>query len=66
MPPFIPVKCPHCQQQNSFDKAQLDAVDVGAKGTVFRGEEPQAQEYRVTCSFCQRSFKLRLKEGSHE
>lgn len=61
MPPFIPATCPHCFEENSFDKAELDHTDSGAKSVTFRGVEASVQEYKVTCVHCHEEFKLRLK-----
>lgn len=63
MPPFIPATCPHCFNENTFDKATLDGTDSAVKSVTYRGAEPANQEYKVTCVHCQKDFKLKLKGG---
>lgn len=61
MPPNHYARCPHCQQENVYDEAELLATQPGAKGARGQKQTPEEiHEFVVTCQHCYRRFKIRI------
>lgn len=65
--PFVFGTCPHCKQENSYDRASLEASAEAAR--LFRRARTERlwREYRVVCSHCFKPFKIKVpEEGGRE
>ena len=44
--PYEFADCPHCNKENSYDRAMLDQTAIAAKGiTVYRAEADDFEEF---------------------
>ncbi len=68
MPDRFFTECPHCGRTNTYSMAELMQVQPAAKGAQalrlrYRPlPAPGPQEYVVRCNYCQRPFKVILRE----
>lgn len=66
MPPFVSTECPHCNQSNRFDLAELQKTNTMViKSLVLYRPVEENEEFSVTCQHCGRKFKFSVKGGNY-